>query len=141
MWLIQVSGTSTLTGSVAIGNFGAYASGDNLVLADANGNLHKRSITPVNTQASATTYTLTLGDNGGILTFASSSPITVTVPSTLPAGFVCQIIQKGSGQITVTGSGTTLNSAYGAKSRAQYSAIGLVLETSTQGYITGDTTN
>jgi Repeat of unknown function (DUF5907) len=137
---LTVSGTSTLTGSVAIGNLGTYASGDNLVLADAYGNLHKRSITPVNTQASATSYTLTLGDNGGILTFASSSPITVTVPSTLPAGFVCQIIQKGTGQITVTGSGTTLNSANGVKSRAQYSAIGVVLETSTVGYITGDTT-
>ena len=137
---LTVSGTSTLTGNVAIGNLGTYVSGDNLVLADANGNLHKRSITPVNTQASATSYTLTLGDNGGILTFASSSPITVTVPSTLPAGFVCQIIQKGTGQITVTGSGTTLNSANGVKSRAQYSAIGVVLETSTVGYITGDTT-
>ena len=138
---LTVSGTSTLTGSVAIGNLGAYASGDNLVLADANGNLHKRSITPVNTQASATSYTLSLGDNGGILTFASSSAISVTVPSTLPAGFVCQIIQKGTGQITITGSGITLNSANGAKSRAQYSAIGVVLETSTQGYITGDTIN
>ena len=81
---------------------------------------------------------MTTSDNGAILIMNSATAVTVTVPATLPAGFVVQIIQKGAGQSTITGSGSTINSANGLKSRTLNSAIGIVMETSTLGYVTGD---
>ena len=90
----------------------------------------------VNTQTA--NYTLTTSDNGSVLIMNSATAVTVTVPATLPAGFVVQIIQKGAGQVTVTGSGSTINSANGFKTRTLNSAIGVVMESSTLGYVTGD---
>ena len=136
---ISPSVTFDVNGSVRIRTFGTYDASDSLVMTDASGNLKKRILTPVSIQPTATGYTLSPKDNGGIITFAATAAITITVPATLPAGFVCQIIQKGTGQITITGSGITLNSANGFKSRARYSAIGVVMESSTIGYVTGDT--
>lgn len=125
-----------VNGQVRIRTINSGAATDSLLVV--NGGVVKsvsRSAT-VNTQTA--NYTLTTSDNGAILIMNSSTAVTVTVPATLPAGFVVQIIQKGAGQITVTGSGSTINSANGLKSRTLNSAIGVVMETSTLGYVTGD---
>lgn len=125
-----------VNGQVRIRTINSGAATDSLLVV--NGGVVKsvsRSAT-VNTQTA--NYTLTTSDNGAILIMNSASAVTVTVPATLPAGFVVQIIQKGAGQITVTGSGSTINSANGLKSRTLNSAIGVVMETSTLGYVTGD---
>ena len=88
-----------------------------------------------------TSFTLTPADNNKL--FIISSALTVTVsnvsPYTLPVGFSCQIIQAGSGIITMAGSGATLNSSNGLKTRTVNSAIGLVMLSATTGYIFGDT--
>jgi hypothetical protein len=88
-----------------------------------------------------TSFTLTPADNNKL--FIISSALTVTVsnvsPNTLPVGFSCQIIQAGSGIITMAGSGATLNSSNGLKTRTVNSAIGLVMLSATTGYIFGDT--
>lgn len=88
-----------------------------------------------------TSFTLTAADNNKL--FIISSALTVTVsnvsPNTLPVGFSCQIIQAGSGIITMAGSGATLNSSNGLKTRTVNSAIGLVMLSATTGYIFGDT--
>jgi hypothetical protein len=58
-----------------------------------------------------TTYTFLSSDNGKIVTFNNGSPITVTVPTGLPAGFNATGIQIGAGQLGFTAaSGVTLNS-------------------------------
>jgi|SRR5215469_2031562 len=69
----------------------------------------------------ATTYTLSLsglaytnggtgvGDNRKIISFTSSSAIAVTLPIKLMRGFSCDLYQAGTGTITVTGSGVTVN--------------------------------
>jgi hypothetical protein len=49
------------------------------------------------------------------------------------------LIQTGAGTITMTGSGTTLNSASGLSTRTTNSVIGLVMNSSTTGYVFGDT--
>jgi hypothetical protein len=93
----------------------------------------------VNVQTGA--YTLTANDSKGVVIIDNSSvsPVTVTVPTNLPTGFFCQIIQKGTGQVNVVGdTGVSVNSANGSKTRAQYSSIGLVMESSTTGYVSGD---
>lgn len=125
-----------VNGQVRIRTINSGAATDSLLVV--NGGVVKsvsRSAT-VNTQTA--NYTLTTSDNGAILIMNSATAVTVTVPATLPAGFVVQIIQKGAGQITITGSGSTINSANGLKSRTLNSAIGIVMETSTLGYVTGD---
>lgn len=83
-------------------------------------------------------YTLTDNDSRAVIVVNSSSAVNITVPNTLSTGFFCQIIQKGTGQVTVVGSGTTINSASGFKTRLQNSSIGIMMESSTVGYISGD---
>lgn len=63
------------------------------------------------TDNSATAITLADTDNNRIVRCTAATAVTVTVPSTLAAGFSCMVIQAGAGQVTFTaGSGTTLNS-------------------------------
>ncbi len=85
-----------------------------------------------------TSFTLTAADNNKLFFINSATNVTVTVPS-LSAGFSCQFIQLGAGTITITGSGTTINSANGLTSRAINSVMGLVMNASTTGYVFGDT--
>ena len=59
----------------------------------------------------ATTITLADSDNNSVIRCTSATAVTITVPSSLAAGFSCMVIQAGAGQITITaGAGTTLNS-------------------------------
>jgi hypothetical protein len=84
-------------------------------------------------------FTLAATDTNKIFLISSSSTLTVTVPNTLPIGFSCQIIQAGAGMITMLGSSVTLNSANGLSTRTTNSAIGLVMNTTTTGFVFGDT--
>jgi hypothetical protein len=86
-------------------------------------------------------FSVTAADNNKLFLISSSTAVTVTIPNTLPVGFSCQFIQTGSGTITLAGSGFNLNSANGLTSRSINSAIGLVMSTSTSGYVFGDTMN
>lgn len=87
----------------------------------------------------ATSFTLAATDANKLFVITSSSTLTVTVPNTLPIGFSCQIIQAGAGMITLLGSNVTLNSANGLSTRTSNSAIGLVMNTTTTGFVFGDT--
>jgi hypothetical protein len=63
-----------------------------------------------NTQTT-TNYNLLSSDNGKVLTFNNSNPITVNVLSGLGAGYSVSLIQLNTGQITISGgSGVTINS-------------------------------
>ena len=86
----------------------------------------------------STGFTLAATDNNKVFLITSTSAITVTVPNTLPIGFSCQIIQGGSGTITMAGSSVTLNSSNGLTTRATNSVIGLVMNTATTGFVMGD---
>mgnify|MGYP000685759773 FL=1 len=86
----------------------------------------------------STSFSLAATDNNKLFFISSASTVTVTVP-TLPIGFSCQLIQTGTGTITFAGSGTTLNSASGLSTRATNSVIGLVMNSTTTGYVFGDT--
>jgi hypothetical protein len=84
-------------------------------------------------------FTLAAADNNKVFLITSASVITVTVPNSLPIGFSCQIIQGGAGAITIAGSGVTLNSSNGFVTRATNSVIGLVMNSTTTGFVMGDT--
>jgi len=87
----------------------------------------------------SSSFTLAATDNNKIFFINAASTVTVTVSNTLPIGFSCQFIQVGNGMITLLGSGVTLNSANGLSSRIVNSAIGLVMNTASVGYVYGDT--
>lgn len=52
-------------------------------------------------------YNLAATDNGTVLSFNSASAVTLTIPTGLPDGFNCMVVQQGTGQITLAGSGLT----------------------------------
>jgi hypothetical protein len=125
-----------VNGRVRIRTIDTGVASDSILVV--NGGVIKKVTKSAGVNIRTENYTLTASDNGNIVIMNSATAVTVTVPATLPAGFVVQIIQKGAGQVTVVGSGATINSANGFKTRVTNSAIGVVMETSTLGYVTGD---
>lgn len=105
-------------------------------IADDNVTYAKIS-TPV--KSISANYTLLEADKGGFIYVDAASAITITVPTTLTAGFHCVIIQQSTGQVTIAGTGIT--SARGTKTRTQYSAVGVIKRNSTITTITGDAIN
>ena len=92
----------------------------------------------INTQ-SGTTYTIDATDNGKVIQTTGASAITITIPTGLPTGFNCTIVQMGVGQITF--SGTYLNRTGFTKSASQYSVMS-ILNLGTNNYIvTGEMSN
>lgn len=81
----------------------------------------------VNLQKAITAdYTLTANDNNySIKVNNSATPITITVPSGLPANFFVGITQKGSGDVTIAGSGTTITNPIGLKIKSQGYHVGI----------------
>jgi hypothetical protein len=73
-----------------------------------------------------------------VFLITSASNITVTVPNTLPVGFSCQFIQGSAGTITLAGSSVTLNSSNGLTTRATNSVVGIIMNTTTTGFVFGD---
>ncbi|PPH50575.1 hypothetical protein [Rathayibacter sp. AY1E1] len=46
-------------------------------------------------------YTISPTDSGTVLEFNSATPLTVTIPDTLPVGFEVDVLQVGDGQVTL----------------------------------------
>jgi hypothetical protein len=139
-------GTSTptaqlhTTGTVLFAGAGTPGAGK-VLTSDASGNATWQNAVGSTTVTNQTTdFTLSSSDNAGFIVVNSTGLVKVTVPSTLSAGFYCQIIQQGVGQVQVVGStGVTMNTALGLYSRAQGSSIGIMMATSSTGFVSGDT--
>jgi hypothetical protein len=94
----------------------------------------------VNTQ-SGTSYTLAATDNGKIISCTSNSAITIYVPA-LTTGFNCLIVQRGSGQVTLSASGSTINNRYNFnKTAGQHAIMSLVSVSSGFFVSSGDMSN
>jgi hypothetical protein len=87
---------------------------------------------------SGTTYTLAQSDNGKIVTLNNASPITLTCPTGLTAGFSCLLIQLGAGQVNIAaGSGTTVHSYTGLSHLAGQYAMGTIVAPTANNFILG----
>jgi|TARA_R110000824_G_scaffold234826_2_gene423466 hypothetical protein len=90
-----------------------------------------------------TARTLTASDQNSIISFTSSSAITVTLPvatsEELNNGFQVRLDRDGTGTLTVVAqSGAAVNSAAGLTARVRYSSVTIV-KTATNVYkLTGD---
>lgn len=83
---------------------------------------------PSTRTVSATTGTLVLNDNGGVIEATNGSATTLTIPPNsevpFPVNTMVEICQMGAGQVTVSpGSGVTLRAHAGAKTTAQYATV------------------
>ena len=119
-----LSGVTTLSTSGNVTSSGGSISGFDAALNDQTG----------------TSYSLTSSDNGKVVTLNNGSAITLTIPSGLGDGFNCLIVQKGSGQITLSASGTTLiNRQNHTKTAGQYAVVSIVNIGSDNIIVGGDT--
>jgi len=107
---------------------GAFA-GDSRLTFDATNKVAKGQFSADSSAINAqtgTSYTLLATDNGKIVTLNNAAAVTVTVPASLGAGFTCILIQLGAGQVSVTGSGTTVNPTATPKLNGQFAAGSLI---------------
>jgi len=129
-----VQSVNSLTGSVTIdaGNLNDFNFDGNSILGfDAS----------INAQT-GTTYTLLSSDAGKVITLDNASAITLTVPTGLGANFNCTLVQLGAGQVTISGSGTTVsNRSSHTKIAGQYGAATLLSYADTTWILAGDTTS
>jgi hypothetical protein len=84
-------------------------------------------------------YSLTAADNGKIIQSTSASAITATIPTGLPTGFNCTIVQMGAGQITF--SGTYLNRSGFTKTASQYGVVSIIHLGSDKIIVAGEMSN
>ncbi len=98
------------------GNLDDYDFDDNAILG------YSASIN----EQGGTSYELADSDNGKVVVFSSSTAVAVTLNNGRPAGFNCMIVQKGAGQVTISGSATLNNRFSHTKTAGQYAAVSLV---------------
>lgn len=130
-WAASAAGDVTLTGTQTLTNKTLTSPVINLGLNAQTG----------------TTYTLTLADNGQLVTASNASAITITIPANSTTAFAIgaqvNIAQTGVGQVTIQGAaGVTINStgatATAPKIRAQYGSATCVKTASDTWLVIGD---
>lgn len=123
----RFAGGVTFSGTTDHAGVNRFAGGVTFSGTVASNTGYRVTSSAINAQT-GTTYTLVSGDNGEIITFNNASGITLTIPSGLPVGFNCTLIQLGAGQVGITGaSGVTLNSYASAfKISGQHGAAGVI---------------
>lgn len=88
---------------------------------------------------STTTRSITSADNGKIIQTTSGTAITISIPTGLPDGFNCTVVQMGDGQITFTG--TYFNRGGFNKSASQYSVVSILHLGSDKIIVSGEMSN
>jgi hypothetical protein len=89
----------------------------------------------INSQA-GTSYTLLSTDNGKILVLTNAGTITLTVPTGLPIGFNCTIVQGGAGKAVFTASGTTITTADSFTRTKAAGAVAAIICIATNSFVT-----
>ena len=89
-----------------------------------------------------TARTLSNSDNGKVIVCSNAGQIIVTIPSGLTSGFNCVITQGGSGAVTISGSGATINGFNNKTATAgQYAVVNVIPVGTNAYYVDGDLTN
>jgi hypothetical protein len=84
-----------------------------------------------------TAYTLQSTDSGKVLTMNNAVAITLTLPTGLPAGFNCTIVQKGAGAVTfVSATGVTTANRLSRTMTAGQNAVATIVSISSNYFIT-----
>jgi hypothetical protein len=96
------------------------------------------SLVQFNQQSSS--YTIQLSDKDKVVEMSGGGTLTIPAEASvsLPNGFAVEILQTGSSQVTIAGSGFTPNATPGLKLRAQWSSATLLKRGSDLWVVTGD---
>jgi len=88
----------------------------------------------------STNYTLTSNDNRAILTFDSTTDVTLTIPTGLPTGYNVSIYQINTGKVLISaGAGVSIKNRLSRfKTAGKDAGIGIVSTASDIFHITGD---
>ena len=124
------------------GNDIAYTAGNvstTGTLTGGNSSTSSISGFAANVASIAANYSITAADNGKVIQSTSATAITLTIPTGLPTGFNCTVVQMGAGQITF--SGTFLNRTGFTKSASQYSVVSILHLGSNSIIVTGEMSN
>ena len=128
---IDISGYSTV--SEMSNNIVFRTAGTERMRIDGTGNVAGANTNTLsgfgaNISSISGAYTLAATDNAEVIQSTSAAAITITIPTGLPTGFNCMVLQYGAGQITFTGAVgvTIINRNSYTKTLGQY-AIATVL--------------
>jgi hypothetical protein len=127
---------------IKTGNNISYTSGNvSTTGALTGGNSETSSISgfTANINTVSANYSLIAADNGKVIQSTSASAITITIPSGLPAGFNCTIVQMGAGQITLAG--TYFNRGNFTKTASQYAIVSILHMGSNNIIVSGEMSN
>lgn len=127
---------------IRTGNDLAYTSGNistTGTLTGGNSSTSNISGFAANVVSISANYDITSADNGKVIQSTSASAINIAIPTGLPTGFNCTIVQMGAGQITFTG--TYLNRGTFTKSASQYSVVSILHLGSNNILVTGEMSN
>ncbi|MGB1040151.1 MAG: hypothetical protein ACPGVD_04700 [Flavobacteriales bacterium] len=85
-------------------------------------------------------YTISMGESSAVITFNSSTPVTLTIPAGLPVGYNISVYQIGAGQVTIVGAGgvTLKNRLSTFKTAGKDSGAGIICTSTNVFHITGD---
>lgn len=137
--MVDDPGGSPVTKKVTVANLLAAQTAGNLSDYNFDGNSIFGFDASINAQT-GTTYTLLSSDAGKVITLDNASAITLTVPTGLGANFNCTLVQLGAGQVTISGSGTTVsNRSSHTKIAGQYGVATLLSYADTTWILAGDT--
>ena len=108
-------------------------------LTGGNANTSTISGFAANVATISTGYNLTAADNGKIIQSTAATAISIAIPTGLPTGFNCTIVQMGAGQITFTG--TYLNRGNFTKTASQYAVVSILHLGSDKIIVAGEMSN
>lgn len=142
-----VEGPTGVTGPIGVtGPTGPIGATGPTGATGASGATGAGGVEAVNAQV-GTTYTFVLTDQDDLVTASNGSAQTYTIPLNssvaFPTGSLVNLIQIGTGQVTVVGAGGVTVNSTGAtsaqpKTRARYSVMTLIKAGTDTWYATGD---
>ena len=145
---VNTSATTTISWTrvnsnwIRTGNDISYTAGNistTGALTGGNSSTSNISGFAANVASISANYNITSADNGKVIQSTSASAISIAIPTGLPTGFNCTIVQMGAGQITFTG--TYLNRGGFTKTASQYSVISILHLGSNSIIVTGEMSN
>lgn len=135
-----ISWTRVNTNWTRTGNDIAYTAGNiSTTGAMTGGTASTLSGFAANVTSVSANYSITSADNGKVIQSTSASAIAITIPTGLPTGFNCTVVQMGAGQVTF--SGTYLNRTGFSKTASQYSVVSILHLGSNSIIVTGEMSN
>ena len=142
---VEIIGNGTVENPYVISSVDTnttYLAGAGLVLSGTTFNIDNlQKVITYPTDFTGTNYTLTNADNNyEIIIDNGATAVTITVPSGLTSKIGVGFTQKGTGDVSYTASGTTINNPIGLKIKGQYYQTYLSQELATNNYFLGGNT-